>query len=72
MAAPTLSQAPGCPDSLEDFLKQVDKNREAWYNYVCEAANQNAYLSNENASLREQVMDLQEKETATRAELSEA
>jgi hypothetical protein len=72
MAAPTQLQAPGCPDSLEDFLKQVDENREAWYNYVCEAANQNAYLSNENASLREQVIDLQEKGTAIRAELSEA
>ena len=58
MAAPTQPQAPGCPDSLEDFLKQVDENREAWYSYVCEAANQNAYLSNENASLREQVIDL--------------
>lgn len=72
MAAPTLSQAPGCPDSLGDFLKQVDENREAWYHYVREATNQNAYLSNENASLREQVIDLQEKGTATRAELSEA
>lgn len=72
MATPTLSQAPGCPDSLEDFLKQVDENREAWYNYVSEAANHNAYLSNENASLREKVMDLQEKETVTRSELSEA
>ena len=72
MAASTQLQAPGCPDSLEDFLKQVDENREAWYSYVCEAANQNAYLSNENASLREQVIDLQEKGTATRAELSEA
>jgi hypothetical protein len=53
MAAPTLSQALGCLNSLEDFLKQVDENREAWYNYVCKAANQNAYLSNENASLRD-------------------
>jgi hypothetical protein len=50
----------------------VDENREAWYNYVCEAANQNAYLSNKNASLREQVIDLQEKGTAIRAKLSEA
>jgi hypothetical protein len=50
----------------------VDENREAWYHYVCEAANQNAYLSNENTSLREQVIDLQEKGTATHAELSEA
>ena len=50
----------------------MDENRKAWYNYVCEAANQNAYLSNENASLREQVIDLQEKGTAIRAELSEA
>jgi hypothetical protein len=50
----------------------VDENREAWYNYVCEAANQNAYLSNENASLCEQVIDLQEKGTAIRAKLSEA
>jgi hypothetical protein len=58
MAAPTQLQASGCPDSLEDFLKQVDENREAWYYYVCEAANQNAYLSNENTSLREQVIDL--------------
>jgi cell division protein FtsB len=57
---------------LEDFLKQVDENCEAWYNYVCEAANQNAYLSNENASLRKQVIDLQEKGTAIRAKLSEA
>lgn len=72
MAIPTLIQAPGCPATLDEFLKQVDDNREAWYEYACEAANQNTYLLDENSILRNQITELQEKETTTRAELSEA
>ncbi|KAI7684232.1 hypothetical protein KC319_g55 [Hortaea werneckii] len=72
MATSKSLEAPRCPATLEEFPKQLNDNREAWYNYTCDAANQNAYLISENAVLRNQIVELQEKETAVRSELTEA
>jgi hypothetical protein len=63
---------PRTPATLEEFLLQVNENREAWYNYICEVSNQNTYLQNENTSLREQTIELQGKEASARSEISES
>lgn len=76
---------PGLPESLEDFLKHVNENRESWYLY---ASNADAFISrcpdfealeSENNSLRSALLELQSKlasaqeiESTTRNELLQA